>query len=86
MVGSILVVCLLIHCLLFYTMSDLKVKLMNMQLSLIWELILYELELGHNDHDETDNVYYAKCECTDDHSIVNRGFKKFRSCCKTLEC
>ena len=48
MVCSIVVVGALTHCALLHPWCDLKATLINMQHSLIQELILYEFKLGHN--------------------------------------
>ena len=47
-VGSIVVVGVLACCEMFLSMCDLKAAQMNMQCSLIWELMLYEFEQGYN--------------------------------------
>ena len=48
MVCSILVVGTLIHCALVHFVCGLKAVQMNVQFSLIWEFLLYELKLNHN--------------------------------------
>ena len=50
-------------------MCNLKASQMNLQGSLIRELILYELELDHNTVEETKNICYAKYEGAVDHMI-----------------
>ena len=59
-------------------MFDLKDTQMNLQHSLIWELMLYQFELYHNNEEATQNVSFAKAEGIVDHSTVTRSFKKFR--------
>ena len=66
-------------------MCDLKAAQMNMQQSLIWELMLFKFELGHNAKEATKNICYAKGEGTADQSTVNREFKKFHSVCQILD-
>ena len=57
---------------------------MNVQYSLIWELILYEFELGHNAAEATKNIFCDIGEGVFDHSTVTRWFKKFCIICKNL--
>ena len=57
---------------------------MNVQCNLIQELMLYEIEMGHNDAEVTKNICCAKGEGAVDHSQVTRWFKKFCLCCKNL--
>ena len=47
-------------------MYDLKVAWMNVQCSLIWELLLYDFKLDHNTIEATKNI----C-CVKDESAVN---------------
>ena len=56
MVVSIVIVGVLIHCALLYTICDLKVIQMNIQFGLIQKLIFYEFELGYNAVEATENV------------------------------
>ena len=42
--GSVMVVVTLTHCAFFYFMCELKVTLINVQDSLIWEILLCEFE------------------------------------------
>ena len=55
--GSIMVIGVFIHCALLHSVCDLKATLINMQPSLIWELILYKIELVHN------AMKITKCIC-----------------------
>ena len=43
-----------------FTMWNLKAAQMNLQHSLIWEIILNEFELGHNTVEETKNICCVK--------------------------
>ena len=47
-ISSIVVVSILICCALFHSIGDLKDTQMNVQCSLIQELMIYKFELGHN--------------------------------------
>ena len=76
MVASIVVVGVLTCCTLFHTVCDLKTTQMNMQYNLIWELMLYEIELGHNMTEATKNIYCMKGEGAIDHSTVIRWVKQ----------
>ena len=49
-------------------MCDLKAAQMNMQHSLIWELILYKYELGYNATKTSKNICNAKDEGTVDYN------------------
>ena len=53
---------------------------MNVQYSVIWELILYKFKLGYK---ATKIICCAKDESTVDHNTVTRGLKKL--CCKSLD-
>ena len=61
-----MVVDVLTHNALLFSVYDLKGAQMNLQCSQIWELIFYQL--GHNATEATKNIYCANCECTVDHS------------------
>ena len=76
-VGSIVVGDMLICCALLHSVYDLKVTQMNVQCSLIQELILYKFEVGHNATEETKNISCGKIEVAVDHSTITRWFKKF---------
>ena len=58
-------------------MSNLKVAQMNVQSSLIWELIFYKFELCYNSREATKNIFCAKGGGTADHRTVTGWFKKF---------
>ena len=68
LVGSIMVVSVL-TCALLPSMCELKATQMNMPYSLIWELILYKFELGHNAEEATKNIC-VKGEGAVDYSTV----------------
>ena len=55
-VGSIVVVSVLTCCILLHSMKDLKAVQINVQCSLIQELILYKFELGNNIMEATENI------------------------------
>ena len=50
---------------------------MNVQCSLIWELILYEFELDHNAVEAAKNICCAKSEGTDNVNTVTTCFEEF---------
>ena len=77
-----MVVGALTYCALLHSVFDLKATEINMQPSLIWELMLYKFKLSHNTAEATKNICYAKDEGTVDHSTVTKWFKKFYSGCK----
>ena len=54
----------------FHSMCDLKAIQMNIQLSLIWEIILYKFKLGYNTQKTTKNIFCAKGEGAVDCSTV----------------
>ena len=76
-VDSIEVFGVLTCCALLHSMYDLKAAQMNMQCSLIWELMLHKFELGHNASEAAKSFYWTKGERTVDNSTVTRWFKKF---------
>ena len=76
-VGSIVVVGVLTHCALLHSVRDLKITKVNVQCSIIEELMLYEFEQGYKIVEATKNICYAKDESAVDHSTITRGFKKF---------
>ena len=84
MVGSVVIVSAQTCCALLHSVSDLKVAHMNAQCSLVWELMFYEFELGHNTVEAPRNICCAKGEGAVDQSTVSRWLKKFRSVCKNL--
>ena len=57
---------------------------MNVQCSLIQELMVYEFELGHNSAEATKNISCAKSEGIVDHSTETRWLNKFCFICKNL--
>ena len=71
-VGSIIVVGVLTYCTLLHFESDLKDAQINLQQSLIWKLILYEFELGHNTVESTKNICCMKGEGVVDHTRVKQ--------------
>ena len=86
MVGNIAVVGVLRHCALYRCVCDyLKADHMNVQHSLIQELMVYEFEMDHNTAEATKNICCAKGEGAIDHDSVSSGFKKFCSGYKTLD-
>ena len=76
MVGSIVVVGALTHCALLHSICDLKVALINVQHCLIWELLIYDLKLGHNVMEITKNISCVKGDGTLDHKTINQMVKK----------
>ena len=62
----------------------LKATQMNIQLSLVRELMLYEFRLGHNDVEATKNICCVKSEGMVHYNRVTRWFKKFCLGCKNL--
>ena len=63
---------------------DLKTKQMNLQCTLIWEFILYELELNHSTVFGYKNICCVKVKGTIDHSTITRWFKNFTWIARTL--
>ena len=55
---------------LTYSVYDLKATQMSLQLSLIWEFMLYKFELSHNTEEAIKNIRCVKGEGTVDHSTV----------------
>ena len=78
-VGSIVLVGAFTHCVLLLLICNLKATEMNVQCSLIQELIIYKFIL-----EATKNICCLKGEIAIDHSIVHRWFKKFHTDCKDL--
>ena len=74
---------MLTHALLL-SIFDLKAGQMNMQCSLIQELMLYEFQLGYN-VTKAAKITCMKEEGAVDLGTVSRCFKKFRSGCKNLD-
>ena len=79
MVDSIVVVDLLGCCALIHSMCDLKTAQINVQL--IWGLMLYEFQLSHNVMEATKTCFD---EGAVDHCTVTRWFKKFCKGCKNF--
>ena len=73
-IGDILVVCSLT-----YSVYALKAAQINVQCSLILELMFYKFELGHNATEATKNICHVKGEGTVDQSTITRSFEKFSS-------
>ena len=61
MIGRIVIVGVQ-KCALLCSTCDLKAAQMSLQLSLIWELMLYEFKLGHDTPEETKNIHRVKDE------------------------
>ena len=68
---SIMVVGVLTCYALLHSMCNLKAAQMNVQCSLIQELMLYELKRGHNAIEANKNICCAKGENTVIHSIIS---------------
>ena len=60
MVDNIVVVDVLTCYALLHSVYDLKTVQMNIQCNLIWELMLYEFEQGHNAFETIKNICCAK--------------------------
>ena len=71
------------YALLCFT-CDLKATWTNVLCSLIWQFMLYEFELVHNDVEPIKTICWVKGKGTVDHSTVTRWFKKFCSDYKNL--
>ena len=84
MVDSIAAVSVWTRCALIHSVWDLKAAQINVQRTLIRELVFYEFKLGHNATEVTKNIC-AKSGGLIDHSTVIRWFKKFLSGCKNLD-
>ena len=82
-VGSIEVVGVLTCCALLHFMCDLKAAQINMQCSLIWELMLYEFKLCYDSAEATKNISCTKGEGIVDHSTVTRWFINFGQVART---
>ena len=83
-VGSIVIVDALMFYALLHFMYDLKATQINVQCSLIWELMLYEFELDPNAAEATKNICCAKDGGTVDNSRVTRWLKIVCLGCKNL--
>ena len=84
-VSSIMVVGVLACCALLHSMWDSKAAQMNVQHSLIQELMLYKFKLDHNIKKTIKNICCAKGKGVIDYSTVTRWVKKFCSGCKNLD-
>ena len=71
-VNSITVISVLTCYALLHSMWDLKAQQMNIQQSLIWDLILYKFELNHNAIEETKKIYCTKDKHAVDHRRINK--------------
>ena len=65
---SVVVVGALTCCALLHLVCDLKAAQMNMQYSLIQELMLYKFKLGHNAMEATKNICCMQDESSVHHS------------------
>ena len=83
-IDSIMLAGMLIHWALLYSRCDLTATEMNIQCSLIKELMLYEFKMGHNVTEATKNICCVKSEGTFDQNTVNRRFKNFCTGCKKI--
>ena len=77
-----MVVCVQMHCALLHSVCYLKVAQVDMQCSLISELILYKFKLSNNAMEATIKTHCEKGSV--DHCTGTKWFKKFRSGCKKL--
>ena len=85
-VASIVIIGTLTRYALLHFVCGLKIKQMNMQCSLIRELMVYEFEVGHKSTEATKNICWAKVESAIlDHSTVTKWFKKLRWVHKNLD-
>ena len=85
MVSSIMVVDALTYCALLHLICNLKAVQMNMQHSLITELMLYGVEQSYNTAEVAKNSCCVKSEGAVDHSIEIKWLKKFRLGCKKFD-
>ena len=85
MIGSFIVVGVLTHSVLLHFTCDLKATKMNVQCSLIQELMLYKFELSCNATEVTKDICCVKDDGTVDHSTETRWFKKSSSACNNLD-
>ena len=65
-------------------LHDLKATQMNIQHSLIQEIMIYKFKLNHNATEATKNICCIKGEGSVDQATLTRGFKKFCSSYKKL--
>ena len=83
-VRRIKIICVL-TCALLHSKCNLKAAQMNVQHSLIRELMVYKFELSHKNVETIKNICCAKGEAEVDLSTVTRWFMKFYSGCKNLD-
>ena len=69
---------------MLHSVCDLKPVQMNVQYHLIWELMLYEFELGYNVVQAIKNICCVKGEGAVDHNTVTNWLRNF-ACCKNLD-
>ena len=74
----------LICCVVLHTVRDSKAAQVNVQHSLIGELLLYEFELGHYSEEGRKIICYGKDESAVDQSKVSRWLKKYCPACKNF--
>ena len=79
-----MVVGALTHCALLHSVHNLKAAQLNVQCSLIQELMLYGFKLSYCTTEAPKNICCAKGGGDVDHSSVTWWFKKFHSDCKNL--
>ena len=75
----------LAYSVLLHSIWDFKAVQVNVQPSLIQELMLYEFKLSHNTVEAIENICYVKSEGVVDHGTVTRWVKKFCLGCKNLD-
>ena len=68
--GNVAIVGALTCCVLLHSLCDLKPGQRNVQQGLIWDLLRYEFEQGHNPTEETKNICRAKREGAVDYMTV----------------
>ena len=76
-VGSIVIVGALTCCALLHSLCDLKDMQMNVQYSIIWEIMLYEFKLCHKAAEATKNISYAKGQGAIDYRNQKFGSRNF---------
>ena len=68
---------------IWYTLFNLEAAQMNVQHSLIQELILYKFKLSHNFAKTTKNICCANNEDAVEHSTVSRCSRNFAQVSRT---
>ena len=63
---------------------DLEVTQMNMQSSLIQELLLYKIKLSRDTMEATKNICFTKHQDAVDHSTVTKDWRNFNRVARTL--